>query len=166
MEKPDFISATGRPSILIPAGQVQKLTGLTTNQLREWSHRRGLILPDIEAEGPGRPALYSWQTVLLLRLAAVLRQKFKIELQAHKVLLHALHDLLSGASFPALRGSVLALRAMEQCEMLPEGFVRVGKDDLDTLFLRLDPHLDVLEAQFAPQDKSDQLPLFRAVSIR
>lgn len=151
---------------MIPAGQVQKLTGLTPNQLREWSHRRGLILPDVEANGPGRPALYSWQTVLLLRLAAQLREKFRIELQAHKQLLHALRDLFSGAPFPALRGRVLALRGMEHCELLPEGMVRVGSDDLDTLFLRLDPHLDVLEAQFAPKDQSQQLSLFRAVSIR
>ncbi len=55
---------------------------------------------------------------------------------------------------------------MEHCELLPEGMVRVGSDDLDTLFLRLDPHLDVLEAQFAPRDQSQQLPLFRAVSVR
>jgi len=43
--------------------------------------------------------------------------------------------------------------------------VRVGVNDPDALFLRLDPHLDVLEAEFAPQDLSGQLPLFRAVRI-
>lgn len=151
---------------MIPAGQVHKLTGLTANQLREWSHRRHLIPPDVEAGGPGRPALYSWQTVLLLRIAVVLRERFRIELQAHKELLHALRELFSGAPFPALRGCVLALRAMEHGELLPEGLVRVGGGDPDTLFLRLDPHLDVLESQFAPQDQSEQLPLFRAVRIR
>ena len=35
-----------------------------------------------------------------------------------------------------------------------------------TLFLHLDPHLDVLEVDFAPQGQSGQLPLFRAVRIR
>jgi hypothetical protein len=151
---------------MIPAGQVQTLTGLTTNQLREWSHRRGLIPPDVQGNGPGRPALYSWQTVLLLRLAVVLRARFRIELQAHKDLLHALRGLFSGTPFPTLRGCVLALRAMEQGELLPEGLVRVGGGDPDTLFLHLDPHLDVLETQFAPQDQGGQLPLFRAVRIR
>lgn len=151
---------------MIPAGRVQTLTGLTPNQLREWSHRRDLIPPDIDAGGPGRPALYSWQTVLLLRLAVVLRERFKIELQAHKDLLHALRDLFSGVSFPALRGCVLALRAMEHGELLSEGMVRVGMNDPDTLFLRLSPHLDVLEVEFAPQDQSGQLPLFRAVRVR
>lgn len=151
---------------MIPAGRVQTLTGLTANQLREWSHRRDLVPPDIEAGGPGRPALYSWQTVLLLRIAVVLRERFKIELQAHKDLLHALHDLLSGVPFPALRGCVLALRAMEHGELLSEGIVRVGVNEPDTLFLHLDPHLDVLEVEFAPQDQSGQLPLFRAVRIR
>lgn len=151
---------------MIPAGQVQKLTGLTTNQLREWSHRRDLVRPDIEAGGPGRPALYSWQTVLMLRIAVVLRERFRIELQAHKDLLHGLHDIISGVPFPALRGCVLALRAMEHGELLSEGTVRVGVNEPDTLFLHLDPHLDVLETQFAPQDQSGQLPLFRAVRIR
>lgn len=151
---------------VIPAGQVQTLTGLTANQLREWSHRRDLIPPDVESGGPGRPALYSWQNVLLLRLAVVLRERFKIELQAHKDLLHALHDLFAGMPFPALRGCVLALRAMERGELLSEGMVQVGEGNPDTLFLRLDPHLDVLEVDFAPQDQSGQLPLFRAVSIR
>lgn len=151
---------------MIPAGRVQTLTGLTANQLREWSHRRDLVPPDIEAGGPGRPALYSWQTVLLLRIAVVLRERFRIELQAHKDLLHALHGLLAGVPFPALRGCVLALRAMEHGELLSEGIVRVGVNEPDTLFLHLDPHLDVLEVEFAPQDQSGQLPLFRAVRIR
>lgn len=151
---------------MIPAGQVQTLTGLTANQLREWSHRRDLIPPDVEAGGPGRPALYSWQTVLLLRIAVVLRERFKIELQAHKGLLHALADLFSGVPFPAFRGCLLALRDMERGELLAKGMVRVGDSDPDTLFLRLDPHLDVLEAEFAPQDRTGQLPLFRAVRVR
>jgi DNA-binding transcriptional MerR regulator len=151
---------------MITAGHVLKLTDLTANQLREWSQRRDLVPPDVEAQGPGRPALYSWQTVLLLRLAVVLREKFKVELQAHKDLLHALRDLFSGAPFPTLRGCVLALRAMEHGEIVPEGSVRVGREDADTLFLRLDPHLDVLEVEFSPQDQSDQFPLFRAVQVR
>ena len=151
---------------MIPAGRVQSLTGLTANQLREWSHRRDLIPPDVDAGGPGRPALYSWQTVLLLRIAVVLRERFRIELQGHKDLLHALQELFSGVPFPTLRGCVLALRAMEHGEFLTEGMVRVGGDDPDTLFLGLDPHLNVLETEFAPQDQSEQLPLFRAVRIR
>ena len=151
---------------MIPAGRVQSLTGLTANQLREWSHRRDLIPPDVDAGGPGRPALYSWQTVLLLRIAVVLRERFRIELQGHKNLLHALQELFSGVPFPTLRGCVLALRAMEHGELLTEGMVCVGGDDPDTLFLGLDPHLDVLETEFAPQDQSRQLPLFRAVRIR
>jgi len=152
--------------MMIPAGRVQTLTGLTANQLREWSHRRDLVPPDIEAGGPGRPALYSWQTVLLLRIAVVLRERFKIELQAHKDLLRALRDLFSGVPFPVLRGCVLALRAMEHGELLSEGMVHVGINDPDTLLLRLNPHLDVLEMEFVPQDQNAQLPLFRAVRVR
>lgn len=97
----------------------------------------------------------------------VLRQRFKIELQAHKALLHALRDLLSNIQFPALRGHVLVLRAMEHGELVPEGMISMSASDADTLVIRLNPHLDVLEAEFVPQDdQSGQLPLFRSVRIR
>ena len=150
---------------MIAAGQVQKLTSLTANQLREWSHRRNLIPPDVEVGGQGRPALYTWQTVLLLRLAVVLRESFRIELQGNKELLHALRDLFAGAPFPTLRGCVLALRAMERGEILPEGMVRVDHGDQDTLFLHLDPHLDVLEAEFHTSgDVTSSRKAFRKVA--
>lgn len=151
---------------MIPAGQVQMLTGLSANQLREWTHRRALVLPDIGAQGSGHPALYSWQTVLLLRVAVVLRQRFRIELEAHRPLLHALRGLFAGTSFPTLRGHVLSLRAMQTGELLLRKDVRLVAGDLDVLFIDLDPHLDVLEAQFSPQGQSGQFPLFRAVSVR
>jgi DNA-binding transcriptional MerR regulator len=150
---------------MVPAGQVQKLTGLSADQLREWSLRRGLILPDVAGNGPGRPALYSWQTVLLLRVAVVLRTRFHIELQAHRNLLLALQELLAGIPFPVLRGSILVLRDMETGELLPEGALVTALHEHDTLLIRLDPHLDVLQQKFAPQDQSSQLPLFRAVRV-
>ncbi|MCF5097152.1 MerR family transcriptional regulator, partial [Pseudomonas gessardii] len=69
---------------LIKAAAVQALTGLTSDQLREWTSRRHLIVPDEKPSGPGSRALYSWQTVLLLRLAVVLREKFHVELTSQK----------------------------------------------------------------------------------
>lgn len=150
---------------MIPAGRVQILTDLSADQLREWSQRRGLIMPDVAGQGPGRPALYSWQTVLLLRVAVVLRTRFRIELQGHKALLLALRDLLAGVSFPALRGCVLALRSMDHGELLSDTSALVSLGEHDTLIIRLDPHLDILQREFAPQDPSGQLPLFRAVRV-
>jgi hypothetical protein len=152
---------------MINAGRVQQLTGLTADQLREWTHRRALIAPDVAPQGPGRRALYAWQTVLLLRLAVVLKEKFRVELQAHQDLLTALRDLLAGASFPALRGTVLVLHGMTHGELVADGGVFFHADSPDdALMLRLDPHLDVLATEFAPQEHSPQLPLFRAVRVR
>jgi hypothetical protein len=152
---------------MINAGRVQELTGLSADQLREWAHRRALISPDVTPGGPGRRALYGWQTVLLLRLAVVLKEKFRIELQAHRGLLLALRHLLDGASFPALRGTVLVLHGMTHGELIAEGRVIYRADAADdVLILRLDPHLDVLAADFAPREQDLQLPLFRAVRVR
>lgn len=151
---------------MINAGRVQQLTGLSADQLREWTHRRALIAPDVPPRGSGHRALYAWQTVLLLRLAVVLKEKFRIELQGHQVLLTALRELLAGASFPALRGMVLVLHGMTHGELVASGVqVRADAAD-DALLLRLDPHLDVLAAEFAPREQSPQLPLFRAVRVR
>lgn len=151
---------------MVPARDVQRLTGLSADQLREWAHRRGLVRPDVAPGGPGRPALYGWQSVLILRLAVVLRERFRIELHAHVDLLIALRELLVGISFPALRGCVLALRGMEDGELLLETAVFVDREGRDTLILRLDPHLDVLATEFAPLDQGGQLPLFRVVRVR
>jgi hypothetical protein len=152
---------------MINAGRVQQLTGLTADQLREWTHRRALIAPDVAPRGPGHRALYAWQTVLLLRLAVVLKEKFRIELQAHQDLLTALRSLLSDISFPALRGTVLVLHGMTHGELVADGRVTFRADATeDALLLRLDPHLDVLAGEFAPREQDPQLPLFRAVRVR
>lgn len=151
---------------MINAGRVQQLTGLSADQLREWTHRRALISPDVAPQGPGRRALYGWQTVLLLRVAVVLKEKFRIELQAHQDLLAALRDLLGNASFPALRGAVLVLHGMTHGELVADSVVFRADASDDALFLRLDPHLEVLAADFSPREQNPQLPLFRAVRVR
>ncbi len=151
---------------MINAGRAQQLTGLSGAQLREWSHRRGLVPPDVAPNGPGSRALYAWQTVLLLRVAVVLKETFRIELQAHQDLLKALRDLLGNTSFPALRGTILVLHGMTHGELVVDSAVFRATAGDDALLLRLDPHLDVLAADFAPREHSPQLPLFRAVRVR
>jgi hypothetical protein len=42
---------------------------MTADQLREWTVRRGLIQPDEPAPKRGSEAKFSWQTLLVLRLA-------------------------------------------------------------------------------------------------
>src|SRR6202011_5466982 len=99
------------PMQLITARDVQRLTGLTADQLREWTARRGLIEPDDKPHGPGSRARYSWRTVLLLRLAVALKQTFHIELQSQRSVFVELARRLSGSSLHSLRGASLTLRS-------------------------------------------------------
>lgn len=149
---------------LVTASDVQKLTGLTTDQLREWTARRGLIEPDAKPCGPGSRARYAWQTVLLLRLAVVLKETFHVELQAHRSLFAELAGRLAKVPFPALRGSALLVRANGAFDVLPLGEARTL--DADVLIIRLDPHLEVLCIGFGLVEPTRQLPLFSAVAVR
>jgi hypothetical protein len=78
-----------------------RLTGLSANKLREWTSRRALIRPDIRPS-QGSPAKFSWQAILLLRIAATLRDGFHLELQAYRPLFASLRSGLRKTSFVAL----------------------------------------------------------------
>ena len=149
---------------LVGTKDVLRLTGLTADQLREWTVRRALIQPDLPAQRRGSEAKFSWQTVLLLRLAVVLRTRFHIELQAHRELLLAARELLDGASFPALWETTLAIYDLRRCELLSARNV-VAADE-DAVLLRLNRHLDVLSQGFGLPDPVTQLSLFPALPIR
>jgi len=149
---------------LIKSSDVQRLTGLTADQLREWTARRGIIEPDSKPSGPGTRARYAWQTVLLLRLAVVLRETFHIELQSQRSLFTGLAARLAKVSFPSLRGRVLVLRADGTYDVAEIGGMQPL--DRDAVIVHLDPHLDVLSAGFGFAEPIRQLPLFPAVAIR
>ena len=154
----------GRLVRLIGSRDVLTLTGLSADQLREWTVRRALIQPDLPAQKRGSEAKFSWQTVLLLRLAVVLRTRFHVELQAHRELLIAARELLDSASFPALWGATLAIYDLRRCELLTARSILAT--DEDVVLLRLDRHLEVLSRRFGLPDPVSQLPLFPAVPIR
>jgi hypothetical protein len=142
-----------------------RLTGLSTNKLREWTSRRALIPADIRPKCQGSPAKYSWQTILLLRIAVTLRDGFHLELQAYRPVLASLRGKLRNTSFVALWGKSLAIHAdhrwawLDDAETLPLA---------DALVIRLNPHLDILSQGFAlprPSAASGQLDLFPAQAI-
>src|ERR1700693_5004541 len=114
---------------LIRSRDVLRLTGLTADQLREWTVRRALIQPDVPAQKRGSEAKFLWQTVLLLRLAVVLSTRVHVAVPAHRELLPSARELLDGASFPALWDSTLAIYDMRRCELLSAGNdVAAGED--------------------------------------
>lgn len=143
---------------------VLKLTGLSADQLREWTVRRRLIQPDIPASRQGQQAQFGWQTVLLLRLAVVMRSRFYVELQVHRDLLLRARELLNGRSFPGLWDHRLAIFRLESCSLLG------GSDPLpanqDAILLQLNVHLEALSQGFGVSEPIALLPLFPAVGLR
>ena len=150
---------------LVRSRDVPALTGLTSDQLREWTGRRGLVQPDEPAQKRGSEAKFSWQTLLVLRLAVVLRTRLHVELQAHRELLAAARRLLDGASFPGLWGGALAIYGLSRCELLSARAPHPSADE-DAILLRLNRHLEALSQGFGFAEPVSQLPLFPAVGLR
>jgi len=141
------------------------LTGLSTATLREWTSRRALIPADIPPKGKGSPAGFTWQTILLLRIAAALRDRFHLELQCHQSLFMSLKAGLRRTSFIALRGKNLALHGGDRWSLVEEGSSPPAGD---AILINLQPHLEALSVGFTlplPTMSAGQLELFPARSI-
>lgn len=146
--------------------QATRLTGLSTAKLREWTSRRALIPADVPPKSQGSPAQYSWQTILLLRIAAGLRNRFHLELQVHQALFTSLRTALRGKSFIALWGKKLVLYGMADWSLMEESETAFLRDD--ALIIRLNPHLSVLAEGFAlpnPTSAIGQLDFFPATAV-
>lgn len=142
------------------------LTGLSTATLREWTSRRALIPADIPPKSKGSPASFTWQTILLLRIASTLRDRFYLELQPHRPLFASLKAGLRRTSFIALWGKAFALHGGDRWTLIEAAEARLLSEDAVVIFLQ--PHLEALSAGFAlprPTNSPGQLELFPARSI-
>jgi hypothetical protein len=135
------------PVHLVTTRMAVKLSGLSTQQLREWTIRRALIPADVKPKGHGSPAQYAWQSILLLRLALILRDRFKMELHAHRGLLVDLRRSLGQMAFRSLWGKSLAVHDGDRWSLLEPEDLAATKDDY--ILLRLDPHLERLVEPFS-----------------
>lgn len=124
------------------------LAGLSPDRLREWAGRRGLVRADVPARGKGSQARFSWRAVLTLRIAAVLRDELRLELQAHRRMLRSLQDALAPRSFAAMRQHILAIDPGGQVRVLPAGADGRCDTDNPVILIPLDPHLRVLAEGF------------------
>lgn len=124
-----------------------------------------MVPADVRPTGKGSPAKFSWQTILVLRVAVLLRNDFKLELATHKMSFAKLRMDLKGKSFISLWGNRLTLRPdggwalIDRDEPLPRG---------DFLVIELDPHLFILREGFALPDAkvgTDQLDLFSLSNV-
>lgn len=147
---------------LVTTRRATGLTGLSVDQLREWSSRRALIPADVQNRGRGSPAQYSWQTILLLRIASTLRDRFHIELHAQRRLFGSLREALDRMSFLKLWGSRLAIYDSESWELIDADLERALQSE--AIIIQLDPHLVILAAEFAMPSPipTGQLELFPA----
>lgn len=146
---------------VITTREASQLTGLSTNKLREWTSRRALIPADVRPKSQGSPAKYSWQTILLLRVAATLRGSFHLELQAHRQVFASLRRSLKGMSFVALWGKSLAIQADGLWSWIDDG--DAASLTGDAIIICLAPHLEILSLGFAlprPSSSPGQLDLF------
>ncbi|EAT07196.1 hypothetical protein SKA58_11920 [Sphingomonas sp. SKA58] len=144
-----------------------RLTGLSVDLLREWAVRRALIPADGQPCRKGAPAQYSWQTILVLRLATTLHRQFRIELQGHKDLFDSWRQTLKRTSFIALSGRRIAFYGNDRWELLGPG--EIPGDGEDVLIFGLDQHLEVLREGFglpSPTRREGQLELFPVRAVR
>ena len=142
-----------------------QLTGLSTVTLREWTSRRALIPADILPKGKGSPAGFTWHTILLLRVAVLLRDRFHFELQPHQALFTSLKAGFRRTSFIALWGKSLVLRGDSVWSIVEADGLPLAED---AVIIRLEPHLEVLSSGFSlphPAKSPGQLELFPARSI-
>jgi len=148
---------------LVTTREATQLTGLSSVTLREWTSRRALIPADVPPKSQGSSARYSWQTILLLRLAATLRDRFHLELQAHRNLFAGLRYGLAHTSFIALWGKALVLQGGDRWSLL--GDADPGALREDGVVVHLDVHLEALSRGFSlprPSSAQGQLELFPA----
>ncbi|WP_184327344.1 MerR family transcriptional regulator [Rhizobium sp. BK529] len=152
---------------LLTTRAAARLTGLSTNQLREWTSRRALIPADVLHRGRGSPAQYSWQTLLLLRIAAVLKNRFRLELHAHREIFAGMRESFGSTSFLRLWGNCVVIYGTDRWQLIEAAASRLNADD--GIVLHLDSHLRVLSAEFpmsTPASAAGQLELFPARLVR
>jgi hypothetical protein len=150
---------------LVPTRTALQLTGLSAPTLREWTSRRALIPADVPPKSRGSSAQFSWQTILLLRIANILRERFHLELQAHRSLFISLGRGLRGNSLVALWNKALVFHGRDDWALLDAGAEPLRQDGI---LILLDAHLDILAEGFALPKAAGiagQLDLFPATLV-
>ncbi len=147
----------------LATADVCRLTGLSTEKLREWTSRRSLIPADVPSKQQGSPARYSWATVLVLRLAVVMREHFNVELKANSEMFAELRKELARRSFLTLYSQSLALLGRGNWALIAEN----EAPPADALLIKLDPHLAAIAVGFPQRElaragqQRDLFPLSR-----
>lgn len=142
---------------MFQAADAARLAGLTPHQLREWcgTGRRGILQPDVPPAGPGRHALYAWQTLLALRVLHVLHTQFGAELSTWATAIKKLRGLLSKTPFPSLRSAIAVFPCCSEAVLLDD-IKRVPMEGC--IVIPLASHLVALATEL-PLSREEQLQL-------
>ena len=146
---------------LMQSADASRLAGLSPHQLREWCTRRSIVVPDVPGAGRGRHALFSWQTVITLRLLRELHERFGAEVGAWKGALAEFREQVKGRSFPGLWSTLVAFPDRDHARLVVDRSVPAEA----LLLLPLAPHLEAIAHDFALPSEP-QLPLFPAIGLR
>ena len=147
---------------LFQSADALEATGLTRSQLREWTGRgrREIVSPDVGPNGPGRHALYAWQTLLVLRLLLVLHTEYATEVGAWAPAAKDLREKLDSTPFPSLWNVSVFFPNLHTALLIDN----VSKVDRPGLILPLESHLTLLASKLS-LPRPDQLPLFLPVAM-
>lgn len=146
---------------LVQASDAARLSGVTVHQLREWCTRRDILPPDVPGAGRGRHALYSWQTVLAVRLLKELNERFGIEVGAWRGAIQEFRTTINGRSFPTLWRAFAQFSSCHRALLTASPSV----DGEAILTIPLAPHLQAIAQEFSLPSEP-QLPLFPVVGLK
>lgn len=148
--------------MLVQSSEAVRLSGLTAHQVREWCGRRALVAADVPPAGRGHLALFSWQTILALRVLNEIHLRYSVELVGWRGAIAELQILLRKRAFPSLWGHVAIFPNAKEAVL---GLAGDRVSSRSGLTVDLDGHLEML----ATPDElrvDAQLPLFPATSVR
>lgn len=148
---------------MVQASDAAKLSGLTPHQLREWCMRRAILAADVPPNGPGRHALYSWRTILSLRVLNELHVRFGAEVGGWARSIRNLRDGLEHRSFHSLWGAAALFRGRDDETTILE--VRHISIERGSIVLPLDPHLEIVAYGLKLESRVPQLQLFPATLV-
>jgi hypothetical protein len=106
--------------------------------------------------------LYSWQTILALRILKDIHDRFGVEVGGWADAIGTCQDLLKERCFPSLWGAALAFIDTKEAILLTKSSELNGRV---FLFVPLDPHLEVLASGLALPGPPSQLPLFPVMRV-
>ena len=146
---------------MLQVADASRLAGVTAHQLKEWCGRREILNPDVPGAGRGRHALYSWQTVLAIRILHELSNRFGVEVGVWKTAIGEFRQLVSGRAFPVLWNAIAAFPDRDHAALIDEK----SWSGEATILVPLAPHLKVIAEDFALPPEP-QLHLFPALGLR